>query len=108
MTEFFDTSPIPDNPEHWEQFGARVAATAGRFPVSGLGRMTEAPASWIAATLLLAAALAFAILPRNNSIQLGAEWWRSLAPPDGVGRALTSGESPPAIGALLLTGQGGG
>jgi hypothetical protein len=108
MSDLFDTSRIRDEPAHWDALAERVAANAARESArGGLGWFADSRASWIAASLLLAAALAFTALPVEDSGRgsLSLEWAQALAPADDVGKAIISADGPPAIGALLLGGQ---
>jgi hypothetical protein len=111
MRDLFDTSRLRDAPAHWDALAERVAATAARESArGGLGWFADSQASWIAASLLLAAALAFTVLPAEDSGRgsLSAEWLQALAPADDIGKAMISADGPPAVGALLLGGQVGG
>lgn len=111
MAELFDTTRVPDDAAHWDALAERIAAAAAR---SSQGRTlpwcAQSRARWVAASLLLAAALAFLVLPSEDwsSRRFTLEWVQALAPADEVGRAITLPEVPPAIGALLLGDQGGG
>jgi hypothetical protein len=108
MPDLFDTSRLRDAPAHWDALAERVAATAARESArGGLVWFADSRAGWIAASLLLAAALAFTVLPAEDSGRgsLSLEWVQALAPADDIGKAIISADSPPAIGALLLDGR---
>ena len=110
-SDLFDTSDVRDDAGHWDALAERVAAHAARESnTGGFDWFAHSRASWVAASLLLAAALVFMVLPAENSPSrsFGAEWARALAPADDVGRAIILQDGPPAIGALLLGGQDGG
>ena len=107
MSELFDTRGVNDSAEHWDALADRVAREAARQssakPVSRAGL--------IAASLLLAASLAFMrVASRQASPRPAAELGQALAPTDDVGRAIALTGKPPAVGALLLNeprGAGG-
>lgn len=111
MPDLFDTSRIHDDAAHWDALAERVAAHATRRSArGGFGWCAHSRVSWVAASLLLATALAFMgrELEESSARGLDAGWTQTLAPADEVGKALTERDGPPAIGALLLGGQGGG
>ncbi|HEV8599640.1 MAG TPA: hypothetical protein VGQ69_09795 [Gemmatimonadales bacterium] len=111
MTDLFDTSQVRDEPAHWDALSERIAAhAAGATKGGGMGWLAQSPAGWLATSLLLAAALAFMLLPARPAAEgdLKAEWSRVLAPGDAVGKAIGLQDDPPAIGALLLGSQGRG
>lgn len=97
MSELFDTSRIPDDAEHWDALALRQALRAMRSAGPDWARSR---AGWLAASLLLAAALAYGLLPREDTRL-------SFAPSDPLGQALSNGVAPPAIAALLLGEKGG-
>jgi len=108
MPDLFNTSQIPDDTRHWDALAERVAADAARESKGeGFEWFAHSRASWVAASLLLAAALAFMGLPVEDSSakNFSAGWAQALAPADDVGRAIISHDGPPAIGALLLGGE---
>ena len=110
MSRLFDTTPIQDDAEYWDALAERVAANAAiesQGGGSGFDWLTQSSTSWIAASLLLAAAVAFMVAQTDNSSATSnAEWEQALAPADGVGTAIILRDAPPAIGALLLRVQG--
>jgi hypothetical protein len=111
MPDLFDTHQVPDDAAHWDALAERVAADAARESKgSGLDWFAHSRANWVAAFLLLAAALAFMVLPAENSSarSVSAEWAQVLAPADDIGRTIILRDGPPAIGALLLDGQARG
>lgn len=107
MSDLFDTSKIRDQPEYWDALAERVTAHALR-PTSTFGQIAESRAGWVAAGLAVAAAIVLLLLPANPSADVGVQWTAALAPTDGVGKAVTSPDRPPAIGALLLGETTGG
>jgi len=110
MTDVFDTTQIRDDTAYWDALAARVAREAvHRSKQSGFDWFVHSRASWVAASILLAAALVLMVLPsqRESAKTFGAEWARALAPADDVGRAIVLRDGPPAIGALVLSGQRG-
>lgn len=110
MPDLFDTSEIRDDAGHWDALAERVVADAAREPIaSGFDWFAHSRASWVATALLLAAALAFIVLPDENSsaTRFSAEWAQVLTPADDLGKAIILPDGPPSIGALLLGGQGG-
>lgn len=106
--DLFDTSRVRDDAGYWDALAERIAADAARVSKEGWGGGFEwfahSRASWVAASLVLAAAAAFLMLPSEASStrNLNADWALALAPADDVGRALVLRDDPPAIGALLL------
>ena len=110
MSDLFDTTQVRDDPGSWDALAERVAADAARRSKgSGFDWLARSRTSWVAASVLLATAIAFLLLPTERSPASGpsAEWEQALAPADDVGKAIVLRDAPPAIGALLL-GQGGG
>src|SRR5579885_1990864 len=105
MSELFDTRGVRDDDEHWDALAARVAREAARrsaaFGASPSQRASRA--GLIAASLLLAASLAFmAVMWRQGSSAPAAELGQALAPSDAVGRTIALTGKPPAVAALLL------
>ena len=110
MADLFDTTRIPDGDAHWDALADRVAARAARAPTrGGLDWLAHSRAGWVAASLLLAAALAVLMLPAGRPAVAGFadEWARAFEPADAVGQALIRRDAPPAIGVLLLGAAGG-
>ena len=102
MDDLFDTSRIPDDPEHWDALAANVATRAlrARSPILWLG---EHKASWAAAALLMVASLLLAALQRQPAITTSsAAWTEAMAPTDVVGRAIATRDHPPALGMLIF------
>ncbi|HXT17570.1 MAG TPA: hypothetical protein VN706_18150 [Gemmatimonadaceae bacterium] len=92
--ELFDTRGVKDDADHWDALAERIAREAAR-PSSRAGL--------IAASLLLAASLAFMTMTwRQASPRPAAELGQALAPSDDVGRAMASTGKPPAVAALLF------
>src|SRR5436309_1710959 len=99
MPEFFDTSQVRDDPGHWDSLAGQVAAHSVREAnMDGIRWLTHSRAGWVAASLLLVAALAFLLLPGADSSvrRFSAEWERSLVPADAIGRAIMRPEGPPS------------
>ena len=108
MRDLFDTRQIRDDPGDWDALAERVAANAARAGNgSGFEWFSHSRASWLAASLLLAVGVAL-LAGRSSASTSGADWAQALGPADEVGRALVSQDGPPAIGALVLAGQGRG
>jgi hypothetical protein len=110
MADLFDTSQVPDDAAHWDALAARVAAGAVRVsPGDSFTWFADSRAGWLAAGLLLAAALLSRTLPDDDASagSVTSDWTEALAPVDDVGRALMVPNGPPAIGALLLRAQSG-
>jgi hypothetical protein len=104
MPDLFDTSRIPDDSGHWDALAERVAAGAGRESSrTGFALFAHSPGGWVAASLLLVAALAFLLLPADET---SVTWVQALAPADDVGRAITLEDGPPPIAELLLRSGG--
>jgi hypothetical protein len=111
MSDLFETTQIRDEPEHWDALADRVAATAAReAKPSGFEWLANSRAGWVAASLLLAAALALTMVPVEDQSagSVVPEWAQSLAPTDDAGKVMVMRDGPPAIGALLLNNQGRG
>jgi hypothetical protein len=105
MADLFDTTQVRDDAGHWDALAERVAAAAARESKrGGFDWFAHSHVSWVAASLLLAAALAFMVLATEDSSakSFGAVWAQAFAPADDVGRAIVLHDGPPAIGALLL------
>ena len=104
MTDLFDTARVPDDDAYWDALASRVAALAARNQsANGFDWLARTRAGWLAASILLAAALGFILLPAKPvPARTDVEWAQVLAPADDVGRAMTRRDQPPAIGALLL------
>ena len=111
MSNLFDTNQVRDDAGYWDALAERVAAHAARNSKgSGFSWLAHSRTSWVAASLLLAVALAFMVLPtaRSSARRPSTQWEQALAPADDVGKAIVLRDAPPAIGALLLGGQSGG
>jgi hypothetical protein len=105
MPDYFDTRQIPDDPRHWDALAARIAARAtDASRTDGFAWFAHSRASWVGASLLLAAALAFFVLPTTESSMMSERttWVGALAPTDELGWAIAAPDAPPSIGALLL------
>jgi hypothetical protein len=104
MGEFFDTSRIADDTEHWNAVAERIATTAARASKrSSVDWLASSRAGWVAASLLLVAAWALLTPTETSSAKtFTGEWVQALAPADDVGKTIIVRDSPPPIGALLL------
>ncbi|HWH52385.1 MAG TPA: hypothetical protein VN651_12640 [Gemmatimonadaceae bacterium] len=104
QSELFDTRGVTDSAEHWDAVAVRVAREAmRRSRAGGVGSLAASRAGLIAASLLLAASLAFmTIASRQGSARPAVELRQALAPSDDVGRAIALTGRPPAVGALLF------
>jgi hypothetical protein len=110
MSDLFDTTRVRDDSEHWDALAERVASNAAReWNESGFEWLAHSRVTWVAASLLLAAALLSVVSPDESSSvwSRSPEWTQALAPADDVGRAVILPDSPPAIGTLLLRARGG-
>jgi hypothetical protein len=106
MSELFDTRGVKDDAEHWEALAERVAREAVRrsaaSPHRNADSLAASRAGLIAASLLLAASLAFMAITWRQSPRPVAELGQALAPGDDVGRAIVLTARPPAVAALLF------
>lgn len=109
MSELFDTRGVPDEPAHWDAIAVRVAENAARESRRGAFEwLAQFRAGWIAASLLLAAALfSMASVSGDLAQTQGSEWRQVVAPGDDVGRQMTLSKSPPAVSSLLVQTRGG-
>lgn len=109
MPDLFDTRQIPDDASYWDALAERVSAHAARG--SGgtvLDWFAHSRGSWIAASLMLAAGIAFMVSPLGNpGPGLAPALAQPITPVDDLGKAIVSRDTPPAIGALLLLGSAG-
>jgi hypothetical protein len=113
MSELFDTRGVKDSAEHWDALAERVASDAARqlraSRHSGVGSFAASPGGLIAASLLLAASLAFmAMTWQQASPRPAAELGQAIAPSDDVGRAIVLTGRPPMVAALLFDEPRGG
>ena len=111
IADFFDTSQIPDDGEYWAALAKRVAVEAEHDSnATAFGWFARSRVGWVAASILLAAALMLSVVPARPSspTTYRAAWEQALAPADDVGKSVVSSSSPPAIAALLLANQTGG
>lgn len=110
MPELFDTRQIPDDTSYWDAFAERVAAHAARDPRGTvLDWFAHSRSSWIAASLMVAAGIAFMMLPVDDASapSPAPTLSQSVTPVDDLGKAIVSRDTPPSIGALLLLGSAG-
>lgn len=104
MPEYFNTSRVADNPDHWNELAERIASTvAYATKRSSIDWLATPRAGWVAASLLLVGAWALLTPTESSSPKTFTnEWAQALSPTDDVGKAIIVHDSPPAIGALLL------
>ena len=110
MPDLFDTRQIPDDASYWDALSERVAAHAARDSSgSVLDWFAHSRSSWIAASLLLAAGIAFMVLPVEDpsAPSLAPTLSQPVMPADDLGKAIVSRDAPPSIGTLLLLGSAG-
>lgn len=110
MPDLFDTRQVPDDASYWDTLAERVAAHAARD--SGgtvLDWVANSRSSWIAASLLLAAGIAFMASPVEDSstLSLTPTLSQPVTPADDLGKAIASRDTPPSVGALLFAGSAG-
>lgn len=104
--DLFDTSQVPDDAAHWDALAARVADGVARTSGGGgFAWCANSAGGWVAASLLLAAALAFIVQPADDPPEgsIDALWVQALAPTDDMGQAILLSSGPPRIGDLLFT-----
>ncbi|HEV8363600.1 MAG TPA: hypothetical protein VGQ52_08765 [Gemmatimonadaceae bacterium] len=108
MADLFDTSRVRDQAQFWDELADRVATQAERKSRgSALDWLAQSRSSWVAASLVLASALALLMLSGERApARPGATWEQALAPTDDMGKAIAMFDTPPAIGALLLRAPG--
>lgn len=107
MVDLFDTSQIRDDANYWNDLATRVVDDVKRDAASSsLAWLARPRAIVIAASLLVAAALAISMLSRTPSSSRDVQWTEALAPNDDVGKTIAVRDGPPPIGALLLGGDG--
>lgn len=102
--ELFSTSRVPDDDAHWDALAKRITGHAAREEYSAVSWVSRGPIGLLAASLALAAAIAFAALPTDApaaSISAGS-LAAALSPFDAVGQSVVSRDRPPAIAELLL------
>ena len=108
MPDLFDTRQIPDDASYWDTLAERVTTHAARDS-SGtvLDWFSHSRSSWIAASVLLAAGIAFMLLPVEDSSApgLAPAFSQPVAPADDLGKAIVSRDAPPSVGALLFAGS---
>jgi hypothetical protein len=103
MPELFDTGEVRDEPTHWDALARRVAENARRSArQDAFAWLAQSRVGWIAASLVLITALVSIAEYGDSATQLADDWGGMLAPTDDVGNAMTTSETPPTIGALLL------
>jgi hypothetical protein len=105
--DLFDTTGIPDDSAHWDALAERIAANAARDGKGGLEWLAQSRAGWVAAGLLLGVASFSMASAESAAAAPSADWVGTLAPTDSLGRDMTMGDQPPAIGELLAGTPGG-
>ena len=106
--ELFSTSGTHDDDAHWDALAARITDRAINDSGSGLSWFTHGTASLIAASLVIAAALAATAVPSREASRANviADITAAIGPSDIVGQSLAAQAQPPAIGALLFDSPG--
>ena len=110
MPDLFDTRQIPDDASYWDALAERVAAQAARDgSETVLDWIAHSRSTWIAASLLLAAGIAFMVLPVRgpSTPRLASVLSQPVTPVDDLGNAIASRDTPPSVGDLLLLGSVG-
>lgn len=114
MSELHDTSRIPDGDAHWDALAVRVAAHAAHASRahslkegSAFSWFANSGASWAAASVIFAAAVALTLLQLRGAGggEVSAEWTDAVGPSDGLARVVMSTNGPPSVGALLLVSK---
>ncbi len=109
MSNCLDTSQVRDDAEYWRLLAERVAANAIREAEgNGLDWLAHSRTSWVAVFLLVAGTFVLTMLSNENPSvsKASAQVEQALAPSDDVGRAVLQQNVPPAIGSLLIAGEG--
>lgn len=107
MPDLFDTRQIPDDAAYWDALAERVAVHSARGTSgTALDWFAHSRSSWIAASLLLAAGIAFMHEPVEDRVtsSFPPALSQAFTPVDDLGKAIVSRDAPPSIGALLLLG----
>jgi hypothetical protein len=105
MADFFGTSQVHDDPDHWNELADCVVATVVREShQSAFNWFTQPRTGWVTASCALIVMLVSALLGfRQPSAATGrGEWVQALAPTDEVGKAIMQPDRAPEIGTLLL------
>jgi hypothetical protein len=98
-----------DKPEHWDMLANRVATAAALRSRQGTFEwLARSRAAWAATFVLLAVAVILMQTASETSdhTSLREQWAEMVTPSDNVGQAITRRDGPPAVAALLLSGQG--
>lgn len=109
MAELFDTAQVRDDASYWDALAERVAEHAAHASTErALEWLGRSRASWVVASLLVAAALVLIVMPPSKSLaqSRSAEWTDAIAPTDEMGKAIGLPDRPPPIDALLLVPHG--
>jgi hypothetical protein len=110
MTDFLDTSGIPDSEEYWDGLAARVSAAAVQSRTESVLNWLARPSAVAVAVCLVLAAVV-GLLAQSSASRRDApardDWTRLLAPSDTVGRIIATDDRPPAID-RLINERGGG
>lgn len=109
MPELFNTNGVRDDPAHWDAVALCVAENAVRESRRGTFEwLSQSRIGWVAASLLLAAALFFMASALGDVAKTaGSEWMQVVAPGDDVGRQMAVSETPPSVSSLLVQTRGG-
>lgn len=104
MSELFDTRRVKDDAGHWDALAERVARQVmSRSRPAGIGSLAASRTGLIAASLLLAASIAFLTMSRRQATPKPfAELGQALGPSDDVGREIALTVRPPALATLLF------
>lgn len=100
MTNFFDTSSIPETDAYWNSLAARVARAA-QARRSGLGWLGAERSAWLAAACIVAIASAIGVVSRREPTTARVPALQiALMPSDAIGRIIVGAQDPPAVAAL--------
>ena len=97
------TTQDRDDVGYWDALANRVAAAAaGEAKRNAVQWLAQARTGWMLTFVLVAGVLAFVMLAGGRIGNRGPNWPAVVAPADDVGKTIALGDTPPAIGALLL------
>jgi hypothetical protein len=96
-----------DDAGYWDALATRVTQAALR--PAETGAVSWLAQSRIAVVAVIVLSLLGLVLVARSPGQPNRNpaWAAALSPADGIGKKVTSGEEPPAIGALLLQASSG-
>ncbi len=108
LTNLLATTRIRDDAGYWDARAEQIAANVVRHR-GGFEWLANSRRTWVAASLLLVAALlsVFSSGDSPSARRSETELTKALAPVDDVGRAIILPDRPPPIGTLLLRDRGG-